>query len=417
MSKNTESLLVEPLVKYTDLFQDTLFNFEEQGNKIASPLGAWVLLALTAGAGIESYSVKERSNLEGILGETLETAFSSAIKLLKYAPKEVRLVAASWVKDKFSAREDVGKWLNELLKFDAVSSKAYLPSQAEVDEWAAKETLDLIKAFPVDMTDEDLMFVLATAIVTKIGWVEPFKEIEDVQEMNSWGQESVLFSNHTHETFLFEEPDGIFCVHFKMSDTEEDFKLKVISVIGPDDVSATRVAKLANQVAADFESYKARKLSLFDIDINSNLSYLKIEEIEKVTMANNTENISTFIPAWDADSDLDITELGFVDAAKGITRDPYFDVKATQVAVASYNKKGFEAAAISAMSIRAASLPPRPELRLTRSAKVYFSHEYAVVALVGKPYLREKDINNEDTIWQNIPAFVAWVNTASAVSD
>jgi hypothetical protein len=417
MIKNTESLLVQPLANYADLFQENFFNFEEKGNKIASPLGAWVLLALTAGAGINSYSAEERDALEKILGESLEKAFASAIQLLNHAPKEVRLVAASWVKDRFSDREDVTQWLNELLKFDVVSSKAYLPSQAEADEWAATETLDLIKTFPVDMTDEDLMFVLTTAIVTKIGWVKPFEEVEDVQEMDSWKQKSVLFSNHTHETFLFEEPDGIFCVHFKMSDTEEDFKLKVISVIGPDNVPAERVAKLANQVAADFESYRTRQLSLFEIDINKNLSYLKIEEVEKVTMSNKTESISTFVPAWEAESTFDITDLGYVDAAKGITRDPYFDVQAIQVAVATYNKKGFEAAAISAMSIRAAALPPRPELRLTRSAKVFFSHEYAVVALVGKPYLRKQDVDNEDTIWQNIPAFVAWVNTAAAVID
>lgn len=417
MKQVSNSHLVEAVTSYTDLFQKNFFDFKTKGNKIASPLGSWVLLALTSGAGAKTYSSEEREKLESILGDTLENAFTSALKLLNNTPEDIKLRAASWVKKNFSNREDVSQWLDELLKIEGVNPKNYLPSQKEADDWATVATLDLIKKFPIDMTNNDLVFVLTTVIATKITWNEPFKEAKNISEMSSWGQKKVLESNVYEETFLIEENNNIFCVHAKDSGTEDPFKLKVISVIGPDNISSRKLAKLANNIAANFDDYRNRKLNLFDINLGKKFSYLKITEFEKEATDKDTQSITTFLPAWDAESVFDITEFGFIDSAKGITRSPDFEAKALQVAIASYNKKGFEAAAISSLYMVVTGMPPRPKRRLVRHANVYFSHSYAVVAVTTKPFFNKKDINKECAIWQNLPVFVAWVDNSSAVSE
>lgn len=406
----TSTLKASPIASFTKLFQNQVMKLEEESNKIGSPLGAWVLLAIVSGVKPERYTVEERQELENILGQTIENSFELAVNLLETLPVDVQLAAASWIEARFSQIPKVAEWFAQLKETESVSSKIGLPTQDEANAWASEKTQGLISEFPADMNDEQLVMVLTTAIVTKIQWSVPFDEVSAPAQMSKWEQNEILLSQN-HETFLFNQPEGLFACHAKISRSKEAFSnLRVISVVGPDNVSPSRMMEIADEVSYNYGVYSANTVSLFDLDMDNLPPYLSIVEKEKlVVYPNELEKISAYLPVWKAESKFDLNSLGFPTAGKAVSGEP-LPVDAKQVAVASYDRFGFEAAAVSSMLIKGTSMPPQPSEQTIREAEVFFNHGYAVVASTLRSPRSQRN-NQSDDPWESLPAFVAWVNS------
>jgi len=96
-----------------------------------------------------------------------------------------------------------------------------------------------------------------------------------------------------------------------------------------------------------------------------------------------------------------VPSLAFGAAARSLQRLAQVEgpVEAKQSAVAAYTRRGFEAAAVTALGIAVsgrASPPPGPY----RTATVRFAHPYAVVASTR---------GAESDPWNGLPVFAAWI--------
>jgi hypothetical protein len=77
------------------------------------------------------------------------------------------------------------------------------------------------------------------------------------------------------------------------------------------------------------------------------------------------------------------------------------------VAVASYTRYGFEAAAVTGFGLSAAAMPMLREKGLERTAKLRFDHPYAAVAVAGKPESPRR--GDSSSVFTGVPLFSAWV--------
>ena len=121
---------------------------------------------------------------------------------------------------------------------------------------------------------------------------------------------------------------------------------------------------------------------------------------------------------WSVQSELDLQrskQFGVAPALGALlkligpnqTGDEY---RAVQSAIASYTSKGFEAAAITALGVRAAAAFRRAEEKgLRRTARLFFDHPYAAIALAGRTsdFTRHRAGHTE---LFGLPLFSVWVN-------
>ena len=119
------------------------------------------------------------------------------------------------------------------------------------------------------------------------------------------------------------------------------------------------------------------------------------------------ELIST-LPPWTASSDHDlvgapgVAEVFAAMEAFFRPEDRPLDGVAKQSAVASFSRTGFEAAAVTAMAMRAGSAAPQLREVTVRQVQVRFDRPYAVVAAV-EPW-------SDQEAWRGLPVFSAWVD-------
>jgi hypothetical protein len=119
-------------------------------------------------------------------------------------------------------------------------------------------------------------------------------------------------------------------------------------------------------------------------------------------MSSDGDQINAVLPAWSADSkvNLAVAGLGFDAAAAAL--DPVDPWQAAQAAMARYSRTGFEAAAVTGMAI---ALAMRQAQR-HRVAELRFAHPYAAVAVALQP---ATDRGAAPGPWHGVPVFSAWV--------
>ena len=128
---------------------------------VASPLGAWLLLALCAPA-------SEATILNGLLGGDPADAARLAAGLLARPDPVVPAAAAVWHRPGLS--DVAARWLAGLPPYVTTGP---LTSQAELDGWARRGTLGLIERFPVAL-DPSLYLLAATVLAARVSWERPF---------------------------------------------------------------------------------------------------------------------------------------------------------------------------------------------------------------------------------------------------
>jgi hypothetical protein len=391
---------------YADRFDRAL---SDGSQSIGSPLGAWLLLALVAPAATGA----ARDAIEEALGASAVDAFRVATDLLETPHPAVQSALALWHRDEF-LRPTFHDWLRTM---PPSTETGRVPTQAEADAWATRTTDGIIDAFPVEL-DPSVAIVVANALATRIEWVTPFDLAPAARLASPWSEQisRVLWArpDESHMVIAHTERAGDVAVHLATSDRG----LSVVSVMAdprvpPVDVRAAALDASIMIVRRSSPSILAapsgaRVRSLFDLPLGNSPCWEITEYQAPVGRGPGPESFEAFLPSWTATSRHDLLAsgpaLGFPAAAEALGRFVVEHVRdgfeAKQVATATFHRRGFEAAAITAVASRALGMRVE-ETTTNRHAKLRFGHPYAVVAVAtdkgGGP-------------WHGVPVFSAWVS-------
>src|SRR5262245_51082681 len=156
------SLLV---ARYAEHFNSV---FADGTHSITSPLGAWLLLSLVA----PTATGATRSRLEQLLQTDAQDAFRRASELLATPHPAVRSAVALWRRPEWVLRvfDDWAETLPDVVEVGPV------PSEAEANAWARRETFGLVDRLPVAI-ERDTAIVFASALASKIEWRDPFRAV------------------------------------------------------------------------------------------------------------------------------------------------------------------------------------------------------------------------------------------------
>lgn len=376
------------------------------GHGAASPLGLWLLLALVAPLA----DGPSRAELERVLGTDAADAARRAGELVATPHPAVASALAVWAREELLVRDLFDAWAREL---PAVVEAGPVPTNAEADRWAAAHTKDLIRTFPVVLRPTTAL-VLASALATKVTWAEPFDEVPALFLGGEFGpavRTALRATSDRHEVFLA-DTDAAGLVGVQVSGSVDG--LRVVSVIADPTVPAADVHGAAGQVAKG----GARPVGLFDLPLGEGHAWEVTEETQEGFGPPQLESVDAVLPAWRAESRLDISGADGMAAAfatlEGLLRPEYrpaaFDAR--QVAVASFSREGFEAAAVTGLAMRATGVPERRTVR-HRRATVRFNRPYAVLALAAgsAPDLAQGwgTVDLGVPAWDGVPVFGAWV--------
>ena len=411
----TAPSITAPLARYARLLHQVI----GAGQHVASPLGAWLLLAL-AGPVCAGDDLRQ---LEEILGVEAGQAAEFAAELLAHPHPVVHAAAAVWSEEGHATDARIASWQAGL---PPQVDTGPVPGQAELDAWARRQTQGLIDGFPVDAR-QPLIWLLATALATRVSWERPF----DLAPASALGSASpwartltqVLRTPHEpgngrvpgHDQFIAAtEAAGDVAVHAASARDG----LLVVSVAAAAEVQAASVLSAAYDLAPALAVGRPlTRRSLFDLPLGEGPAWTITEEHTNTAAGRREERCIAVLPAWSAHSTHELTDprLGFATVRHAL--DPIDPWQASQAAMARYTRIGFEAGAVTALAIALSAIAHRPGVR--RAAELRFGHPFAVVA-VAVDNARPQDSHGAAprSPWQGLPVFSAWVaNPQDATND
>jgi hypothetical protein len=378
---------------------------QHERSSVYSPVGIWVLLcaALVAAEG------PDRERLEQAVGCPREEAGELLEAFVNDAPEALKAAVALWARSERTT-DVFERWVRKL---PAGVATGPMPSQTEADDWARRSTLELIQRFPGNV--EETLVVLASAVATRVSWEQPF-EITAARERFSraspWYDEvdQVLCTQQTMDAAIVDTDDAGTVAVFEAVAQED---LTVVCVIADPSVSRERVFDEAHQIVGHIRvGVKLQARSLFDLPIGEDHSWTITERerpawhagqrFEKVTEA--------ALPAWETQSMLDLlaSEAFAADAATAVLETMTADsgpAWAKQVALATFDRYGFKAAAITMMAVAVSAMREPDEIGIERTARLRFDHPFAAIAVSGRPGARGS------TRFRGLPLFEAWVDS------
>ena len=391
------------VARYAERFNAALV---DGSHTVTSPLGAWLLLALVAPAARGA----DRTRLEDLLGTDADDAFGRAAELLETPHPAAPTACALWARREhllaaFSA------WSDTLPKVVEVSGA---PTRANADAWAKRSTKGLIDHFPLELGD-DSPLVFANALATRVKWKVPFTLVPAAMLGGEWGTTitRALSAPSKHRMCIARtDAAGDVGVHAARSADG----LLVASVIGAPDVDEGAVLAAAHDVVGLIleGASTAAVHSLFDLPLDAGHAWT-IREQRKAG-AKRDELFEAFLPAWSASSrhelaDTDV-DVGFSEGLATLrsmcSPERSETADAVQIARAAFGVHGFEAAAVTAMLVRAAAPLPAAD-ELARTATIRFDRPYAVVAVAVDRDRRFTRRPRGRSPWNGVPVFSAWV--------
>ena len=382
------------------------------GHHVVSPLGAWMVVALCATvAGDE----QARGELAEVLGTDPVPAAAFAAGLLADPHPLVAAGAGVWVRP---ARETarIKQWLTVL---PAVVDTGDIPTQEEIDRWAAERTLGLIERFPIALTS-DVVCLLASALASRVSREVPF-DVVDAAALGPGPWSARLRrvlrpprGDPRHRQYLAgTDRAGTVGVHL----TGARGGLLVGSVIAADPaVPASDVLATAEEIitAEARQAGSVARLSLFDLPLGDGPVWSIGEQQADTTAPHGREEqVICVLPAWSAQTDLDLRDdeaLGFATAARALAEAlelGQWRYDARQAAMARYSAVGFEAAAVTGLAVAMSARVSRPGRR--RVATVRFAHPFAVVAAAFDDR-QTRHASPVPSAWHGLPVFSAWVS-------
>lgn len=372
---------------------------------VASPLGAWLLIALAA----QAMEGAEREAATAALGMDPMVAAEAAAALLTQVPEAVRAAVAVWHRGGLGS-EAFEVWQAGL---PGAVETGEIPTQPAADAWADRCTDHRVRAFPLPLT-EDSALVLASALATRVRWFTPLFSVPatELGPSSPWSRSiKWALAGSDRCAIVRTSPAGLVGVHVKLA-----AGLVVVSVIAGPEVDALTVLDCAYAIAVDVATDALHSVSLFDLPLGDGVAWTITEmEIPSDRPGERAEQTEGVLPAWSATSDLALSAPGgafdgFADGLSVLLRPDargYFGV-ARQLATAQYTREGFDAAAVIAWdTLLGAALPH--ERALLRSATLRFGHPFAVVAAAAAGPLRTPDATASPAQWHALPVFSAWV--------
>jgi hypothetical protein len=398
---------------------------------VASPLGVWLLLAACAGAA----EGPERASLEEALGCSGVSAGRMLADFMAAPPPALKAAVAVWVSAR-DATDALADWVRGLPP--SVES-GFMPTQAEADAWAARETLGLIKWFPVAI-DELTRVVLASALATRVSWQVPFGVVPARAQLgpgSPWrGRVKRLLwdglgRGGERAMIARTAAAGVVAVHCAVAREE----LTVVSVSADPGVERAAVLTAAHEVAsaavAAPDEWSTLACSLYDLPLGSGHSWeISEEQVPSYVKEAPLERIAgAALPAWSVRGDLNLlgsVRFGTRPALETLRRligpRPDDECQAVQTAVASFTRYGFEAAAVTAMAVRASAARVPVARTLQRSAVLRFDHPYAAVAIAGRPPSPGRASSpctspGQPSGFPGLPLFSVWVHEPQEPED
>jgi hypothetical protein len=403
----TASGVVAALARYARSFHQVAGD----GHHVASPLGAWLLLAL-AGPVCAGDDLRQ---LTQILGVDADAAAGFAAELIAHPHPVVHAGAAVWGGSGSAAGARIASWQAGL---PPQVDTGRVPAQSDLDAWARRHTAGLIDRFPAE-GGATLTWLLATALATRVSWQRPF----DLAPASALGPASPWAATLTrvlrtpggsgnrrvpgHDQFIaVTDTAGEVAVHAAGARDG----LVVVSVAAAPEVPAADVLSAAYDLGTALAAGRppARR-SLFDLPLGDGAAWT-ITQKRAGTAApeGKEERCTAVLPAWSAHSAHQLTDprLGF--AAVRHALDPIDPWQARQAAMARYTRTGFEAAAVTALAVALSAVIRKPGIR--RTAELRFGHPFAVVAVTtGGPAPPGQHRPEPPGPWHGLPVFSAWV--------
>lgn len=388
---------------------------DRDDHHVASPLGAWLLLALAAQAAPTDHP--SRAELTTALGMDIAAAGDAARTLLTHPHADLLTATGAWLHE--TARtQRITAWAAALPEG---TTRGGIPSQAELDAWAERNTEGLITEFPLEVTPRTV-FLLATAVAARISWEVPFDDCPADRLGGRWADQlpSALLSPVQHPTVLVATQAGTALVHEARS-TEG---LRVLSVLLPGADPADQRA-LAHRLAST-PRVEWSCVSLFDLDLGDHPAGTGADNPWTITESevsghSDSEVLRAVLPAWQTRVEIDLMAdpaLGLATVGAAIAdllppeHRPY-EAEAVQTCVAEYTRTGFTAAAVSALGVRMTAMPSG-RIR-QREAELRFNQPYAVVAVTEDSNgTNETDENGGTSTWHLLPVFSGWISDPPA---
>lgn len=334
---------------------------------VISYAGLWLLLA--------SLATAAREEVEEALGLSRADARAAALALLEEPHPTIAAAVAGWLKPGVELYDGLPISLDPL------------PDQASLDTWAEENTRGLIRRFPLQI-DAQTLIVLASALVVSPRWSEPLERDDDGRLLLERGFQAVVETEAAG-------PVAVAC-------PPSDDAIAVFSVIADPAVAAEDVWRASEEVVRRFDAGEVRNHA-FDVPGGGDGHAWSAREVT-VTGPAPSERWRSHLPEWTAESDHDLARApGVAEIAGGVESAIVGEVAETetvcvQKAVASYDREGFEAAAVTAMATRVAAAIPQE--KTVREIDLTFDRPHAVVAVA------------RGGAWEGIPLFHSWVTPA-----
>lgn len=174
------------------LTQRWLAALAPERDTVVSGAGLWPLLALVCGAA-DGQARQELAAAVGMPADAAAEAASEALAVLDASP-DIAAASGTWVREGI----ELHPWWRAHVppaSTGELPGRRVLDAQAALDAWARERTDGLIEQMPVQLTD-DIVLVLATALVVRTRWVEPFTEQE--RGGRTWLQRTVSGVGDVH---------------------------------------------------------------------------------------------------------------------------------------------------------------------------------------------------------------------------
>jgi hypothetical protein len=263
----------------------------------------------------------------------------------------------------------------------------------------------MINEFPLQI-ERLTRLVLASALAADITWAVPLGTTDDLG--GEFGSIIAHALTLRFGTQLVAETDAAGLV--AVAAPRASSALDVLSVIAAPNVTPADVDTAAHQVAAMLRGDERAAYRVPVEELTDGHAWTVTDRREQRFGGPSVlAEWHSRLPAWSATSDHDLMTAPGVqpvfDALTGFARpeDLPVDFSAKQTAVASYSKTGFKAAAVTAMAMRAGSVPPMPEPHevLVRRIELRFNRSHAVLACAAQ--------DEGPQAWRGVPVFSAWI--------
>lgn len=336
--------------------------------------GLWLLLARLSSV------VEDESEFSRTFGLDRRAAQAAATQLFDEPHPTVAAALGAWLADGVELSGELPVTLDPL------------PAQAELDAWAGDHTRGLIDKFPIQR-DPLTLLVLASALVLTPRWSHGVGADESDGLVVSDGLQAVV------ETSI-----GPVAVVIPPTNDAVD----VVSVIAAPDVAPRDVWRAVDEVAAALNAGtlvdNAFPSGMTEDDTTQGHAWSIREETREFAGPAPDEGAFVWesrMPQWSAPTRHTLTDAAGValvtDPIRELLPDPEDSkVACVQSATARYDVEGFSAAAVTAIGIRASSMPMRQSRRV-RVVTLDFHRPHAVVAIA------------RGGAWEGILLFQAWV--------